>query len=46
MAGRAREKLNEKTPDRILRIDSVPRNESGKIVRNDLRQQLLSRLGG
>ncbi len=44
IAVRARDKLNEKVPDRILRIDAVPRNENGKITRNALREQLIARL--
>jgi hypothetical protein len=31
-------------PDRILGIDAVPRNESAKVTRNALREQLLARL--
>jgi acyl-coenzyme A synthetase/AMP-(fatty) acid ligase len=44
IAGRARDKLNEKVPDRILRIDTVPRNENGKITRNALREQLIAQV--
>jgi acyl-CoA synthetase (AMP-forming)/AMP-acid ligase II len=44
IAVRARDKLNEKVPDRILRIDAVPRNENGKVTRNALREQLIARL--
>jgi long-chain acyl-CoA synthetase len=41
---RAHDKLNEKTPDRILRIDAIPRNENGKVTRNALRDQLVAKV--
>jgi acyl-coenzyme A synthetase/AMP-(fatty) acid ligase len=44
IAERAHPKLNEKVPDRILRVDAIPRNDNGKITRNALRETLLSRL--
>ena len=44
MAERARLKLNEKTPNRILRVDAIPRTESGKVTRDVLHDQLLVRL--
>ena len=37
-------RLAEKVPDRLFRIDTVPRNENGKITRNALREQLIARL--
>jgi len=44
MGERAYALLNEKTPNRILRIDAVPRNENGKVLRSALRDTLLSRV--
>jgi acyl-coenzyme A synthetase/AMP-(fatty) acid ligase len=44
MAQRAHARLNEKTPNRILRVEQIPRNEAGKVTRNVLREQLLARL--
>ena len=44
MAERARLKLNEKTPNRILRVETIPRTESGKVTRDVLHDQLLARL--
>lgn len=41
---RAHPKLNEKVPDRILRVDAIPRNENGKVTRNVLRDLLLARV--
>ena len=42
VALRAHPKLNEKVPDRILRVEAIPRNESGKVTGNALRDALLS----
>ena len=44
IAQRAHPKLNEKVPDRILRVEAIPRNENGKVTRNALRDALLSRV--
>ena len=44
MAERAFVSLNEKTPNRILRMDAVPRNENGKVTRGALRDILLARV--
>lgn len=40
----ARQKLNERVPDRLFQIDAVPRNENGKVMRNVLREELRRRL--
>jgi acyl-CoA synthetase (AMP-forming)/AMP-acid ligase II len=44
VAQRAYVLLNEKTPSRLLRIDAVPRNENGKVLRASLREQVLARV--
>lgn len=44
IAARAHPRLNEKTPNRILGIDAVPRNENGKVMRAALREALLARV--
>ena len=44
IAERAQSRLNEKTPNRILRVDAIPRNENGKVMRGELRELLLSRV--
>jgi acyl-coenzyme A synthetase/AMP-(fatty) acid ligase len=44
LAERAFVRLNEKTPNRILRVDVIPRNENGKVTRNALREILLARV--
>jgi acyl-coenzyme A synthetase/AMP-(fatty) acid ligase len=44
MANRAAERLNEKTPNRILRVDAIPRNENGKVRRGELRDLLMNRV--
>ena len=44
IAQRAHSRLNEKVPDRILRVDAIPRNENGKVTRNVLRDTLLARV--
>ncbi len=36
--------LGERTPERILRVDALPRTSTGKVMRSDLRQQLLQRV--
>ncbi len=46
IAARAHPKLNEKLPDRLLRVDAIPRNENGKVTRNALRDALMARLQG
>jgi len=46
MGARAYASLNEKTPNRILRIDAVPRNENGKVKRAELRELLVARVAG
>jgi len=44
IAERAYPKLNEKVPDRIVRVDAIPRNENGKVTRGALRDVLMARL--
>jgi acyl-coenzyme A synthetase/AMP-(fatty) acid ligase len=44
VAARAHPRLNEKTPNRILRVDAIPRNENGKVLRQQLRETLVSRV--
>lgn len=46
IADRARTTLNEKLPTRILRVDALPRAQSGKLQRGELRRQLIERLQG
>ncbi|MDB5541491.1 MAG: hypothetical protein JWQ89_3218 [Devosia sp.] len=43
MAG-ARQRLNERAPDKLFQIDALPRAESGKVQRNALRDLLLKQL--
>ncbi len=38
-------RLPERTPDRVVQVDSIPRNEMGKIRRNELREQLTKPAG-
>ncbi|HEY0920221.1 class I adenylate-forming enzyme family protein [Devosia sp.] len=40
VAEAARPRLNEKVPDRLFRIEAVPRNDNGKVMRNVLREVL------
>ena len=44
MAQRAFPSLNEKVPDRILRVAVIPRNQNGKVTRSVLRDELIARL--
>ncbi len=39
---RARQKLGERGPDRLIVVTSLPRAESGKLMRNALREQLIA----
>jgi acyl-coenzyme A synthetase/AMP-(fatty) acid ligase len=39
-----REKLAGLTPDRILQLDEIPRNDMGKIVREKMREKIMRRL--
>lgn len=39
----ARVRLNERTPDRVFMVGRLPTAESGKVMRNALREQLLAR---
>ena len=41
----ARTKLSERTPDRVVIVDAIPRNENGKVMRHRLREQLLALVG-
>ena len=36
-----RERLNEKTPDRLFAVEGIPRTESGKIMRYRVRELLI-----
>lgn len=42
----ARTQLSERTPDRVVIIDAIPRNENGKVMRHRLREQLLAQVRG
>jgi long-chain acyl-CoA synthetase len=44
VAQRAYPKLNEKVPNRVLKVDAIPRNQNGKIIRDQLRAELVERL--
>lgn len=44
IASRAQPMLHEKLPSRILQVETIPRNQNGKITRNALREQLIARL--
>jgi len=39
----ARPRLNEKTPDRVIQVPSIPRAESAKVRRGQLREMLLAK---
>lgn len=39
----ARVRLPDRTPDHIVQVDTIPRTETGKIRRQDLRAELLTR---
>jgi acyl-coenzyme A synthetase/AMP-(fatty) acid ligase len=43
IADAARPRLNEKLPDRIIQVNAIPRAESAKVKRNELREILKAR---
>lgn len=44
IADAARPRLNEKLPDRIVQVHAIPRAESAKVKRGELREMLLARV--